>query len=232
MRRHRLVPALAVAALALTACGGDDTSATGDQNAETSGATTSAPTTTDPSPTPSVTTPPAPMFQRLTVAELEKALLTVQDMPPGYSQDPPSDDSSSAEYCGSAPAKAPFKASNDFTKGGGFSTEIGSVGLAQYPSEQVAFKNFTRLADGLKTCRGETYQGDEVKYSVMSTPKLDYPTLGIRIDADTYTVLLNIAQVGPTVVAAGTGGVTIADANLAAEMFEKQVSNYEDAALH
>jgi hypothetical protein len=152
-------------------------------------------------------------------------------MPPGYSQDPPSERNSSAEYCGSAPAHAPLRPGNDFTKGGGFSTEIASVQLAQYPSAQVASRNFTRLADGLKTCHGETYQDDKVTYSVMSTPKLDYPTLGIRIDADTYTALLNIAQVGPTVVVAGTGGVTNADANLAAELFEKQVSNYEDAAL-
>ena len=232
MRRHRLVAALAVAGLSVTACGGDDTSATGDQGTRTSGTATSASTTTHSSSTPPPTTPPAPTFQRLNVAELKKALLTVQDMPPGYSQDPPSEDTSSAEFCGSAPAKAPLRASNDFTKGGGFSTEIGSVGLAQYPSEQLASRNFTQLAQGLKTCHGETYEGDRVKYSIMSTPKLDYPTLGIRIDADTYTVLLNIAQVGPTVVTAGTGGVTNADANLAAEMFNKQVSNDEDAALH
>lgn len=228
MRRHRLAAALAVAVFSLCACGGDNESTTGNQVVESVGTTAPALPTSSPTPT----TPPAPSFQQLKLGELKKTLLTVEDMPAGYSQDPPSDDGeSSAEYCGSKPDTAPMRPGNDFTKGGGFSTEIASVQLAQYPSEQVASKNFERLRKGLKSCHGEIFDGDRVTYSVMSTPKLDYPTLGIRIEADTYTVLLNIAQVGPTVVLAGTGGLTNADANLAAEMFKKQVSSYEAAAL-
>jgi hypothetical protein len=105
------------------------------------------------------------------------------------------------------------------------------VQLSQYASEQVSSLNFERLRHGLKNCHGEVVEGDAVTYAVMSTPKLKYPTLGLRIDADTYTVLLDIAQVGPTVVVAGTGGVTNADADLAARLFQDQVAKFETAAL-
>ncbi len=65
----------------------------------------------------------------------------------------------------------------------------------------------------------------------MSTPKMEYPTLGIRIEGDNFTVLLNIAQVGPTMVAAGSGGGLTADADLAARLFVQQVEAYKAAAL-
>ena len=65
----------------------------------------------------------------------------------------------------------------------------------------------------------------------MSAPRMEHSTLGIRITADSYTVLLNIAQVGPTLVASGTAGVTTADANLAARLLQQQVDAYKDTAL-
>ena len=81
-----------------------------------------------------------------------------------------------------------------------------------------------RLRKGLRTCkRKTTADGEEVTYAVMSTPKMEHPTLGVRIEGDGYTLLLNIAQVGPTVVSSGTGGLS-ADANLGAELLEQQVN--------
>jgi hypothetical protein len=101
--------------------------------------------------------------------------------------------------------------------------ELSSVGLSQYPSAQIASSNLERLRQGLATCPGETVEGEEVTYAVMSTPKMEHPTLGIRVSAENYTVLLNIAQVGPTVAYSGAGGVTTADADLAAQLLEQQV---------
>src|SRR6476660_6992945 len=57
----------------------------------------------------------------------------------------------------------------------------------------------TPRAAALHGC--STGTGNEVAFALMSTPKMEYPTLGIRIEGDNFTVLLNIAQVGPTMVA-------------------------------
>ena len=65
----------------------------------------------------------------------------------------------------------------------------------------------------------------------MSTPQLEYPTLGIRVEADAITVLLNIAQVGPTVVVAGSGGGITTDTDLAAQVPVQQVNAHEGAAM-
>lgn len=224
---HRMLAALAATLVlsALAACGGEDDAGDADTRSTESSAADNG------SESPTSTEPAEPEYQQLTKKQLQGSLLTIEAMPPGYSADPPDDGSSVAKYCGSAPKKAPTKAGQDFTKGGGFTVEIASVGLAQYESEEVAAQNLERLRKGLATCKGETIEGDKVTYAVMSTPKLEHPTLGIRIEGDGYTVLLDIAQVGPTVVTAGTGGGVKADADLAADLFEQQLEAYQDVAL-
>jgi len=172
-----------------------------------------------------------PEYQLLTSGQLRAALLTIDDLPPGYAADPPDDGSGVAKYCGSAPDKAPTKVGQDFTKGGGLAFEVVSVGLWQYPSAEIASENVERLRTGLQTCKGENVTGNEVTFALMSTPKLEYPTLGIRIEGDNFMVLLNIAQVGPTMVFAGSGGGITADADLAAGLLVQQVDAYKDAAL-
>lgn len=170
-------------------------------------------------------------FRQLSATELEDLLLTVDDMPAGYRQDPPDESTSSATYCGSAPEHAPLRPHHGFTKGGGFSTEVASIQLSQYASTEDAAKNLDVLRSSLRTCKGEVYQGEPVTYTLMATPKLKYPTLGIRVQSASYTALVEIAQVGPTVVVAGAAGITTADADLAAGMLTTQVSRYEAAAL-
>lgn len=220
------VDALAVVALIgmLAGCGGEDTSSGASSQVSSSPSTSAEP--------PAETEPPEPSFRQMSEKQLRNTLLTIDALPPGYSADPPDNGASVAAYCGSAPERAPTKVGQDFTKGGGFSTELASVGLSQYPSAAVASRNLENLREGLRTCKGETVQGDDVQYSVMSTPKLDYPTLGIRVEANDYTVLLNVAQVGPTVVVSGTGGLTTANADLAAQLLVQQVEAYASEALH
>jgi hypothetical protein len=227
------VDALAVVALIgmLAGCGGEDTSS--GATSQVSSSPSSSPTVASTSAEPTAETePPEPSFGQMSEKQLRHILLTIDALPPGYSADPPDDGASVAGYCGYAPERAPTKVGQDFTRGGGFSTELASVGLSQYPSAAVASRNLENLREGLRTCKGESLQGDDVQYSVMSTPKLNYPTLGIRVEADNYTVLLNIAQVGPTVVVSGTGGLTTADADLAAQLLVQQVKIYASQALH
>lgn len=196
-----------------------------EQNSAEAGADSQSPALTVPAE------PDKPEYQELTERQLRAALLTIDDLPPGYSADPPDEGESIAKYCGAKPDKAPTRVGQDFTKGGGFTVELSSVGLSQYPSAEIASSNLERLRQGLATCPGETVEGEKVTYAVMSTPKLEHPTLGIRVSAENYTVLLNVAQVGPTVVYSGAGGVTTADADLAAQLLEQQVDAYINAAL-
>jgi hypothetical protein len=173
--------ALATALLlpVLAGCGGDnnETSDAADPStAQTSGtAPVDTPSSSDASSEGAATgtEPPGSEYSQLSKKQMQTALLTIDELPPGYSADPPDDSESSAKYCGSKPDKAPIFASQDFTKGGGFSSELASVGLAQYESSDAASANLERLRKGLRTCKGETVDGDDLTYSVMSTPKMD-----------------------------------------------------------
>jgi hypothetical protein len=170
-------------------------------------------------------------FHQLSEQQLEDLLLTVDDMPAGYSQDPPDNGGATATYCGTAPEHAPIRPDHGFTKGSGFSTEVASIQLSQYLSADDAARNLEVLRSALRSCKSEVYQGERVHYSQVSTPRLRYPTLGIRVVSDRYTALIDVAQVGPTIVVAGIAGITKADASLASSMLTTQVSRYEDAAL-
>jgi hypothetical protein len=63
-----------------------------------------------------------------------------------------------------------------------------------------------RLRKGTQPCHGEVFDGSQLTYSIMSSPKLSHPTLGIRITGDGATGLVFAARAGPTVVTAGTVG--------------------------
>jgi len=221
MSRSRIASAVAALVLSfaatLTACGGTNTSesdstGSGDESGQDAKAAT--------------------QYNRLTKAQLERVLLTIDDLPPGYSADPKGESSGGSNYCGSAPPKSPArsKARQDFTKGGGLGSELASVSVVQYRSPAAASRHFKRLRTGLKTCKGETAAGENVTYALMSTPKTGHPTLGVRVTAADFTVVINIAQVGPSLVNSGSGGLTNTDADLAASLIKQQVVKYHAAA--
>ena len=216
--------ALATAVLTLTsACGGDN----GDTPAGQGGAPTATGASTA-SQIPSA--PQGPQYAVLPKADLDGALLTLQDMPVGYSQDPPRA-ATTKTFCD---YKTPFAekvyVSRDFTKGGGMSTEFVSVGLRQYASAEQARAAFDALATALKTCKGENYEGTKMKYALMSAPKVGDASIGVRITADDTPLMQNFALVGPTLVNAGGGGVMQADADQIASLLEAQVESYQAAA--
>jgi hypothetical protein len=227
---NRAATALVLAALTLTtACGGnDDTEQPAAQATPTAKATES--TTPDPSPTPTETT--GPEYALLSEDDLEAALLTIQDMPVGYSQDPESESSTTTKtFCDYKP---PFtektSVSRDFTKGGGMSTEFLAIGLRQYQNADQARAAFNALTKALDSCKSETFEGTTLEYALMSAPKVGDDTVGIRISADSTTILQNFALVGPTLVNTGGGGLMQANADEIANLLEAQVKAYQTAA--
>lgn len=225
----RATAGFVVAALVLTsACGSDsDGGGVGKTGRSSAAGATSASTT----PIESATTAASePAYALLSKRRLEDALLKIEDMPVGYSQDPPSEQSTKTFCDYVTPFDEKVSVMRDFTKGGGVSAELLRVGLRQYASADQARAAFDALTTALSTCKGETYDGSKLVYSPMSAPHVGDGSVGVRITADGYTLLQNFALVGPTLVSTGGGGLADADADEIAGLLEAQVVAYQGAA--
>lgn len=207
--------AVALLTLALTACGG-----------------TTKPSASAPASTSLVaTTKAAPTYDLLDKKALNKALLGLDEMPAGYSQDPPGTSDTDKTFCDyKEPFKPKVKVAHDFTKGGGVGSEIASIGIRQYGSTSKAAAAFKALTTALAGCKGETFQGSRLAYSPMSAPKIGDGSVGVRIESDGVVLLQNFALVGPSLVNSGGGGLTNANADQAAHLLEAQVKTYIAAA--
>lgn len=227
MKRTAIVSAVMLFLLA--GCGSDSgksgrpETASGDAS---SASTASAAPSATPTPTPA-----EPEYGTLSKADLTDALLDIQDLPAGYSQDPPSQDGPDKTFCNyKAPFNAPEKTSRGFTKGVGLSGQVLSVGLRQYKNADQAEAAFDALNKALETCHTETYQGSKMTYALMSAPKVGDGTVGVRITGDNTTALQNFALVGPTLVNTGAGGLMDVNADQVAGLLEDQVNVYQTAA--
>lgn len=184
-----------------------------------------------PAASAATTTPAAPAYRILPKEELTKALLELQDLPPGYSQDPPAAEGPSKTFCDYPP---PFEESlrvrRDFTKGGGLSAEYLSLGLRQYANADQAKASFDALTNALKTCTGETYNGVQSTYAPMSAPKVGDGSVGVKIAAGDTGLLQFFAVVGPVLINTGGGGLLNANANEVMSLLEAQVNKYRAVA--
>lgn len=181
---------------------------------------------------PAPTAPAAPSYQILSKPALTEALLGVQGLPPGYSQDAPSPANANKTFCNYKP---PFTekvyVSREFTKGAGLSAEILRVGLRQYADSKQAKAAFDALTDALQTCTKETYQGTKLTYAPMSAAKVGDASVGVKIAAGNITLLQNYALAGPTLVSTGGGGLMNANADEISNLLGDQVKAYDTAAL-
>ena len=219
-----ILAAAAASALLLTGCGsGNDSAGSSAQSGDTSDSGTSS--------TPSPAKPAVPAYRVLAKPALTKSLIGIQDLPPGYSQDPPSGDGTTKTFCNyKPPFNEKIKISRDFTKGGGLSGEILSVGIRQYANAKEAKAAYTALADALETCTGETDNGTKYTYAAMSAAKVGDASLGVKISTDEATGLQNFALVGPVLINTGGGGLMNASADDITTVLKAQVKAYKAAA--
>jgi hypothetical protein len=214
---------------ALAGCSADRSTASSEPTGSSS---TAAAATSTPSSATSPT-PEAPTYDLLAERALEKALLTVDQLPPGYSQDPPEDDDGNRYFCDyKPPAEEKLRVRRDFTRGGGMSTELLSLSIRQYASTGEAKAAWGAMVKALETCRGEVYDGTQLTYSAMSAPKLGDGSRGVKIEAEGMTLLQNFVLVGPAMVSAGGGGLMNADADTIANLLEAQIERYENRAMN
>lgn len=186
--------ALATLGLVLSVAGCNDSAS------ELGGATTPSTSTT--------------VSQRLlSEKELSAALLSLQDVPPGYSQDPPSEPDPSKTFCDYVPPfQEKIRVKREFTKGGGLSAEFLGVGFRQYADAGQAKATFEALSNALASCTGETYDGR-------------------RVTSDDGPDLLQFfALLGPVLVNTGGGGMMNTNAEEVISLFKAQVGKYEAAA--
>lgn len=152
----------------------------------------------------------------------------MQDLPPGYSQDPPEEKTPNKTFCDYKPA---FEEKNyverGFTKGGGLSSELLRVGLRQYADADQARASFRSLTDALTTCTGEIYNGSKMTYAPISAPKVGDGSVGVKITSDGNSLLSFFALDGPVLVKVGGGGLINANADEVISVLEAQVKKYQ-----
>ncbi len=216
-----LLPALAASTLLLTGCGSG-----GGSGDSTAGSDSGSGTKTTPAPAK----PAAPAYRVLGKPALTKALISISDLPPGYSQDPPSPGTNKTFCNYKPPFNEKIKISRDFTKGSGLSGEVLSVGIRQYANAKEAKAAYTALADALETCTGETDKGTKYTYAAMSAAKVGDASLGVKISTDEATGLQNFALVGPALINTGGGGLMNASADDITNVLKAQVRAYKSAA--
>lgn len=172
----------------------------------------------------------APTQRILSEKELTEALLGVQDLPPGYSEDPPGEPVDKT-FCDYKPAfREKIYVEKDFTKGGGLSTEFLKVGLRQYADADQARASFKSLTDALATCTGDSYNGHNLTYAPMSAPKVGAGSVGVKITADGTDLLSFFAVDGPVLINIGGGGLINANADDVVNLLKAQIKKYEASA--
>ncbi|MBD2758602.1 hypothetical protein IEE94_03630 [Yimella sp. cx-573] len=146
----------------------------------------------------------------LSAAELTRATLALADLPPGYVEETPS--GSNRTFCGyKPPVQEKQKSEAWFIKGVGSSQMALTSTLRQFATSSEAKKSFDALANTLKTCKQETYQGETFTYRLMSAPKLGNASLGVQISSGGTTAEQNFILNGPVLIS--VGGVALTSSN-------------------
>ena len=218
--RIRTVITAAVACLALAGCGND-------------APTTSQPAGNQPAnPAAPAASQPVPGYRILTKAQLDAALLGLDAMPAGYSEDDSSDTDTDRTFCNyREPHKPKVEVNRVYIKGGGLSSELLNVSLRQYAGPAEAKAAYAAMTKTLKTCRSWTDDGTKFTAKPMNLPSAGEASVGVRMEADGATLLLGYALAGPTLVSTGSAGLMTADANIVGELLGKQVAAYEEASI-
>jgi hypothetical protein len=223
------VVTLMAAAVALAACGSTSSapaaSATTSQTTSPSAPSKSA---TTPDASSSVTASTRPAFKQLSSAQLIKALLALDEMPPGYTAEKPDTTESSETFCN---YKRPNHA-NSYASLTYDSTSMNAIAasIRQYDSVDDATAQQEALVAALQTCRSMTSSGQTLKVAQMSAPKLGDRTVGVALTSQGYTIAEFFIQVGPAVLQIGEAGLGGADVLKMTRLSKKAVAKYEESA--
>jgi hypothetical protein len=73
--------------------------------------------------------------------------------------------------------------------------------------------------------------GEPVTYAIVNTEDVGYPSFGWKVEAESHTMLVNMAHVGPTLVQTGDAAASsVPTPTYRGDLLEKQVDEYVAAA--
>jgi hypothetical protein len=214
--------------LLVASCGSSDKADAPDGSRDSAAAESTTSTT---SPTSTTTIPAPPAYRVLSEEELTGTLLGLEDLPAGYSQDPPEAGDTEKTFCDYVPPFMPqIEVGRKFTKGGGMSSEALVIGFRQFTSPDEARAAFDALTNALASCTGETYKGRQLTYAPMSAPKVGDASIGVKISQNGADLLQFFALAGPTLINTGGGGPLNASTEELTSLLDAQIRAYQTAA--
>lgn len=183
MQRRRVLTAAAAAALLLVSC---SSGSEGDEKAETI-----RPTTTRPPSSTTTVTVAGRVIEKITQERLREALLTVEDLPVGYSvwtdEDDDQNDDEPCEGRFENVSEATVEAEASFSKGS-FGPFLAHA-LGAFDQEATAKKAMAVVRAGLNDC--QTYETTDedgtvttVRLTPLSFPKFGDETFALRLTAE------------------------------------------------
>lgn len=238
MRPLATLPILALL-ITLVACSGG-----GPKRADTISAPTATPAVTA-SPgsslaaTPASTPAPSPTTaaQARSAADLQRVLLTLDDMPTGFTIDTPSSGTGS-QPCGKSTelrARAAQTVEADFTKGGLGPFISETLGTYKSGEAKDAFDGARKLFEDCRTWTEPDKDGKTTEYKIapLSFPKLGDQTYAIRMDIKGGGFVgqadLVFVRRGDTILLIGNGigglGLATVDSTLTEQMARKADEN-------
>jgi hypothetical protein len=245
---RRLVAALSLVVVltsALVGCGSDRPERAVTVDPELS-STSGRPTNAD---VEKVEAPENSAGEQLTRAQIETALLSVSDLPSGWSKTPDEKDDESEDTIEPARCQAVINALDDdstnaaakgeanFNKGGAFGT-IMSETISSY-SREVDSRVVQHIADAFSECPTFTSTDEEGEVSTVTVSPMSFANLGdqtlavtMTFESSMFTVSVNVAYVvvGHNVVALINGGLGGADGAQFEKFAKQAVSKLEHAA--
>ncbi|MFC6704626.1 hypothetical protein [Flexivirga alba] len=171
----------------------------------------------------------SPTYRQLTSDKLVNALLTLDDVPAGYTADKPERTDPNKNFCGyTQPNKENGYAAITFQRS---STSLIGHTVRQYDSVADASAQQDALAKAVRAGCSMTDNGTKLKVAQMSAPKLGDRTIGVELTSQGATVDEVFVQVGPVVLAVADAGVVgSADVTQMTAMAKKAIAKYKSAA--
>lgn len=219
-RRFSAVAAGAATIIALTACASGSAPEVSTSPTQRSASTPAGP----------VAAAPSEQLKTLSQKELAKALVTLDDLPPGYSKRPDGDAKGKVPCDTKIPQERTARATVSFAKGSGFSSETAAVAISQYADPADAKASMTAFMKAVDNCPTERLKGEKITWARMSAPHVGDEAKGVRLEAKTFTLLEYYTRKGRTIIGVSVGGVTSTNSALLEKLLTTQLDLYMEAA--
>ncbi|MDR7253979.1 hypothetical protein J2X46_002969 [Nocardioides sp. BE266] len=244
---HRLIgvsAAMTVLSLAAAGCGGDRPERAVTVDPQRSGSTADSTQEAE-----VVEAPEAPAGDQLSKAQIGKALLTVSDLPAGWTATPAEEEEESEDTVSPPKCKdvldaldetstdAAAEGEANFNKGGPFGTVLSQT-ISSY-ADPVDSSRVQKIADAFSDCPSFDSTDSDGTVSKVTVSPMSFGNLGdqtlafaMTLESSAFTVSVNVAYVviGHNVVAMVNGGLAGADGAQLEKLAKQAITKLEKTA--